>query len=105
MSHLTDTIFELRKLLTQLEAYTERPATLDLQIQNVLADAGNLSTSGVARLIHRRRRNVLATLRLMYDAGRVGRRDGRRTADVTSREPLPQIYEYPPEETGSIAPM
>ncbi len=81
---LRDTIAELRRLLTKLERLAARDGRpLDQQILDVLDDCGALSTSGVARLIRRRRSDVLATLRLMHGAKQIARQpDGRWSADV-----------------------
>jgi hypothetical protein len=83
-SSLRDVVADLKRLLAKLERLTARDGrSLDQQILDCLADCGPSSTNAVARLIRRRRSDVLATLRLMAEAKQITRTpDQKWSADV-----------------------
>jgi predicted transcriptional regulator len=69
---------DLRRFTARFERLIARDGrSINQQILDTLADVGPLSTSAVARLIRRRRADVLATLKLMYAAGQIARRDDK----------------------------
>lgn len=80
MSDLPTVITELRRLLVKLERLSAHDGrSLEQQITDVLVDGGPLTTQAIARLIARRRADVLSTLDLMAAAGRVLRDGGPGT--------------------------
>jgi DNA-binding MarR family transcriptional regulator len=72
-------ISTLRRVTAQLERLAARDGrSLNQQVLDALADCGELSTSGIARLIRRRRADVLATINTMHAAGQLQRQTNGR---------------------------
>lgn len=72
--NLVELIGTLRRVTAQLERLAARDGrSLNQQVLDALADCGELSTSGIARLIRRRRADVLATVNTMHAAGQLQR--------------------------------
>jgi hypothetical protein len=72
--NLVELISTLRRVTAQLERLAARDGrSLNQQVIDVLVDCGELSTSGIARLIRRRRADVLATVNTMHAAGQLQR--------------------------------
>lgn len=80
---LRDLVADVRRVLARLERLAARDSrSLDQQILDCLVDCGPSTTSAVARLIRRRRSDVLATLKLMLAAKSVTRQpDGKWSGD------------------------
>ena len=80
---LRDLIQDVRRVLTKLERFEGQRLPIDQAILEALTDCGDMSTSAVATLIRRRRGDVLRTLRLMHEAGRIVRRNEKWGIDET----------------------
>ena len=71
---LRDLVGDVRRVLARLERMAARDSrTLDQMILDVVADCGPVSTNAIARLIRRRRADVLSTCQLMLAAKSITR--------------------------------
>ena len=80
---LRELVVDLRRVLARLERLAAKDSrSLDQQILDCLTDVGPSSTNAVARLIRRRRGDVLSTLKLMLAANQITQlENGRWSAD------------------------
>jgi hypothetical protein len=71
---LRDLVADVRRVLARLERMAARDSrTIDQMVLDCLCDCGPLSTNAIARLIRRRRADVLATCNLMLAAKSITR--------------------------------
>lgn len=77
---LRDLVADVRRVLARLERMAARDSrTLDQMVLDTLGDVGPCSTNAIARLIRRRRGDVLATCQLMLAAKQIFRTpDGKK---------------------------